>query len=70
MMLAPHYPLALRSPYKEVDGRANNVRQDNNQYPDHLIVAFRRLVGRAIDNHPDLENRAKNSDQTENAVEE
>lgn len=65
--LMPHNSLALWPPHKKVDGRANQVSEDNYQYPDDFIIALRWLVGRAINDHPYPEDCAQNGYQAENA---
>jgi hypothetical protein len=43
------------TPCKEIDQGADKVRKENDENPDNLIIAFRRLVPHTINNHPDPE---------------
>lgn len=79
MVKPPNYPSSLRIDYflppvlfdplgpthHVVDQRAEPVGQGDDEDPHDFVVAFRGLFRRAIDEHPDPEDRSQHADQEE-----
>src|SRR5882672_9129251 len=48
-----------RTPHKEIDQSADEMRKQNDQNPNNLFVVLIAFLGRAIDEHPNPEDRAE-----------
>ena len=56
---------SLGAAHEEIDQRADEMGEDDNQYPDQLVIALAGFLGGAFNKHPDPEDRSENPDAHE-----
>ena len=61
----PHKPYALRASDEIINQSANKVCKNNDKYPDDLIIALRGLFCSTINQHPNPEERAQDTNDEE-----